>query len=127
MKRDMELVRKVLFAVEEHSGDPRGWIDIELPEYSKDQISYHIMLLDSAGLIEAEDISCLGVGGYEWKARALTWSGHEFVENARNDTIWKTAKEVAAKAGGVGFDVFKDLLVACAKQYLKETLGLAAA
>jgi hypothetical protein len=115
MKRDMDLVRKILFAIEAHP-KPRDWVPIELQNASEKEISYHIKLLGQAGLIEVEDVSTMGKDGFEWKAKSLTWEGHEFLEAARDDNRWnKTKKIVAEKGGGLIFEVLKQALIQGAK------------
>ncbi len=49
----MDLARETLFAIERDDGDPTAWIGFELPKRSDEEISYHIMILSDAGLIEA--------------------------------------------------------------------------
>ena len=44
-------------------------------------------LLYQAGLIDAENDS--GADDFEWIPISLTWQGHEFLDVARNDTVWK--------------------------------------
>lgn len=125
MKRDMDLARKILFSIEASEVDPRAGIDLDISGYDKKAVFYHIMLLNEAGLIEADDFSVLGMGeaGYEWRANRLTWAGHEFLDAARSDTLWQKAKEKTGKlAGGVTFDILKEVLV----QGGREVLGLAA-
>jgi Hypothetical protein (DUF2513) len=43
----------------------------------------------------------------------LTWRGHEFMDAARNDTVWRKAKtRVMANVGGLAFDVLRATLLA---------------
>ena len=64
MKRDMDLIRQILFAAEER--EPQlGWSELEL-EASDVIVSEHVHILDEAGLIEAEDLS--DKGGLEFHA-----------------------------------------------------------
>ena len=117
MKRDMDLARDILFAIEKDEGDPLGWIDLELPGRSEKEVAYHVMLLEEAGLVEALDLS--SKDGFEYKPKRLTWEGHEFLDAARNDTLWERAKaEALRQTGGVSFDVLKELLLHLAKQAL---------
>ena len=119
MKRDMELIREILFAVEKSEEDLRGWIELELPGRSQKEVSYHVMLLDQAGLIEAQDLCSTDDDGFEWRPKSLTWQGHEFLDAARNDTIWKMAvQRVSHIVGSVSFDVMRSLLIDVAKQEL---------
>lgn len=49
MKRDIELIRKILLEVEKDNS-PTSWITIVIENYPEDQISYHVKLLTEAGL-----------------------------------------------------------------------------
>ncbi len=107
----MDLARKILFAIEE-CPDPWGPRELEIENYSDELVSYHIKLLFEAGLIEAEDCSSCGPGGYSWDAGTLTWAGHEFIEAARDNTRWeKTKKAVFEKGGGLVFEALKNALI----------------
>lgn len=120
MQRDLNLIRSILLKLEEHD-DPLDWAAIEVDGFSELQVSYHIMLLDQAGLIDATD--CSSNDGLHWEAKSLTWTGHEFLDAARNSSIWNRALEkVGQVAGGVSFAVLVELL----KKYALEAVGLAA-
>ena len=109
MKRDLDLVRKILFQVEE-KGQARGLVDLEIPGYPPEQIAHHVWLLQDAGLIEAQDLSTSL--GFDYRPKKLTWVGHEFLDAARNDTVWRKTKElVKEKGGSIPFEVLKGLLV----------------
>ena len=123
MRRDMDLVREILLAIEKNEKDPLGWIDLELPNRSRKEVAYHVMLLHQAGLVTAKDLCTNGPDGFDWRPKSLTWQGHEFLEAARNDTIWhKAVGKMVEVTGGVSLDVLKDLLIASGKQ----ALGLSA-
>jgi hypothetical protein len=111
MKRDMDLGRKILFAIEECQ-DPWGPRDFEIEGYSNQEISYHIKMLCQAGLIEAEDCSSMGPDGYSWDAGPLTWEGHEFLEAARDNNRWEATKKIIReKGGGLVFETLKATLI----------------
>lgn len=116
MKRDMELVRKILFALEECESAWGPEEEFQVEGHSDEEVSYHVNLLYQAGLIEAQDVSSLGPDGYCWLPRSLTWQGHEFLEASRDETRWKnTKKKVLDAGGGMIFSVLKDALVEGAK------------
>src|SRR5262245_10758332 len=96
MKRDMDLVRTILQEIEEHESllSP---VHINASGYSPDQITYHLKLLNEAGLIEATETTTLREVGFIPKC--LTWRGHEFLDAARNETIWQKAKAVIKDRG----------------------------
>ena len=109
MKRDMELIRMVMLEAEK-SKDPYELIDPKFEGHSETEISYHIALLDDAGLLHGKDRSAIGV--FRWSAGALTWAGHEFVEAVRDDEIWKEALAITAKSGnGTVFELLTKALM----------------
>src|SRR5690554_220411 len=108
MKRDLDLIKTILLEVE-NSPSPTEWVEFDYSGRSEEEVSYHIKLLSQAGLIEADDIGSLGQ--FLWKAKSLTWQGHEFLDAARNDTVWNKVKSTVTKQGGsVPFSVLADLL-----------------
>lgn len=110
MKRDMDLVRKIMLAVEA-SERPLDSSLIRIAGYTGDTITEHMRLLNEAGLIE-------GISAYsvehrlKWIELRLTWNGHDFLDAARNESIWtETVTEVRRKSGAVPFEVLKRLLM----------------
>ena len=120
MRRDMNLVRDILLKLEDHA-DPLDWAEIAIEGRSELEISYHIMLMDEAGLITATD--CSSNDGLAWEAKSLTWHGHEFLDAARNPTVWKKSLDLVGGAmGAVSFAVVVEVL----KREALRALGLAA-
>ena len=114
MKRDMDLARAILLALED-SPDVAGGQAITVDGVSDLEVSYHVKLLHDAGLIEAFDFS--DQSDFKWVPQRLTWDGHEFLEAARSETIWIKAKQlVTDRVGGISFDVLKAVLVDLAKK-----------
>lgn len=109
MKRDMNLIRKILLNIEE-APFKGGWLELDIEGYDESVLSYHIMLLHEAGLIEAKEISTLKIT--VWKPKYLTWEGHEFLDAARDESRWKKALDIMKeKGGGVAFEVLKSVLI----------------
>jgi hypothetical protein len=124
MKRDMDLVRKILQAVEaEASGYAPNELKIE--GYSDEEIGYHALLMAEAGLVIGADITGMGDTTPTGMIQRLTWEGHDFLDAARQEAIWQKAREsIGATVGGVTFGVLKALLIALAKQQLRDRLGV---
>ena len=71
-------------------------------------------------MLHGKDRTAIGV--FRWSAGTLTWAGHEFVEAARDDAVWKEALAItAASGGGTGFGLLKKALM----QVLEQRAGLA--
>lgn len=106
MRRDWDLVRRILLETEEKGEAGLGWTTLDLVEWTPRVVSYHVRLLDEAGLIEAQDLTTSG--SFEWQPKRLTWDGHEFLEAARENSRWERAKTLAMeKAGVLSFVVLK--------------------
>lgn len=119
MKRDMELIRRVMLAAEK-SKDPYELVDPKFEGHNETEISYQIALLDDAGLLHGQDRSAIGI--FRWSAGALTWSGHEFVEAIRDEAVWKEALVIAGMTDdGVVFEILQKALM----QVLEKRAGLA--
>lgn len=113
MKRDMELVRKLLVLIEEQDVNNK---ELKLPnDIDRNVAVYHLRLLQQAGFTE-NDIQYADNSPL-WIYSSLTWDGHEFLDAIRNDTVWnKVKKTVAEKGGSIPFDVLKAVAVAYSKQ-----------
>lgn len=114
MKRDLELVRKMVLAVEEA---PTGYApQLSFDDYTGAQVGYHAYLLVDAGLAKGHDVSTMGSEGPEAMITSLTWAGHEFAEAARDDTRWQKAMGlVKAKGGSVTLGILTQLLTGLMK------------
>ena len=119
MKRDMNLIRKLLLIINEHE---HGYApkNIEIEGFSEEQIGYHALLLGEAGLIEAKPLKSYDSESPTAIPIRLTWSGHEFIENAQNEKVWSQAKEAVAKVGDVSFSVWGTVL----SQIVLRNLGM---
>ena len=109
MKRDLDLIRKIVLAIEDA---PSGFApDLSFEGFSPAQLRYHAYLLVDAGLARGTDVTTMGSQGPEVLITSLTWAGHEFAEAARDDTRWKKAMAIVGEKGGaITFEVLKQLL-----------------
>jgi hypothetical protein len=109
MKRNMDLVREILLAVESH---PHGFAphDISIDGFSEEEVGYHCHLLGQGGLAKTCDITGRGDSSPSAAITSLTWEGHEFLEASREPTRWKQAKEVVDKLGGASIAIWTSVL-----------------
>lgn len=116
MQRDMELGRKILLELESKE-DFSTNIRPKIEGATDLQVSYHIKLLSEAGLVNAKNWS--EDGGSEWVTSSLTTHGHDFLDAARNDSIWSKAKElILSKGGALTFEMLKLALAETLKTQL---------
>lgn len=110
MKRNMDLILDILLFIEKHCN---GIHDVPLQKdflHSDDEseIMEHCRLIVEKNLATAQ----LFESGYEF--HALTWDGHDFLDNARNSEVWNATKNAA---GNLSFGVFQKVLEATAISY----------
>ena len=119
MKRDLDLIRKMLLAIEDA---PSGWApELKIDGNTDTQIGYHSYLMIDAGLAHGHDVSELGSEAPNSMISNLTWAGHEFADAARDETLWKKAMGIVAEKGGnITLDIMKQLL----SSLMKGALGL---
>ncbi len=73
---------------------------------------------DDAAVIEADD--CTTMGGHNWKPKRLIWEGQDFLEAAKNDSLWEKTKTISMeKAGVLTFDILKATLSKLALSAIK--------
>ena len=124
MKRDMDLVREILLAVEDGFqtfGDSKiTEVEARFP-WPAQTVHEHLHLLLEAGLLEK-----LGESRHAklLHIRGLTWEGHDFLDTVRDPEVWKRTKAGALAIGGWTFGMLKEFGVAYLKQVAKERLGL---
>jgi hypothetical protein len=111
MKRDMEVIRKLLvFFNEKEDSSVVSKPDIG-PDYSEDVVQYHVRLICQAGWLnyEAEKSSTSDrlIRVYPFD---LTWEGHEFLAKISAEGVWPKLKAmVGSKGGSMAFGVINQL------------------
>ena len=134
MKRDMDLVRGILLAIEEKETlggcDFREVLDwlrdnkyITSSDKDRDKVSAHCGILVDGGLVEKcyDDYETDASRQDKWfffpsSRIRLCWEGHEFLDNARQDKVWKKVKDKMASAGGsLSFEIVKTLTAELSK------------
>jgi len=121
MKRDMELVRDLLLAIErDPKFDGTKWLSPTKPEdfgitnHSMQEVSYDLAMLIEEGFIKGKTGMDVVV------INKLTWKGHEFLDDTRDPDIWDKTKERARGLTSVGIAFMWEL----AKAEIKTKLHL---
>jgi hypothetical protein len=94
---------------------------VRIAHYNPEQISEHIRLLHEARLIDGS--TTLGSDRrLRWHELRLTWWGHDFIECARSEAIWRLACEVLGPdCASAGLDVWHKTLIEAAYRVLGYT------
>lgn len=97
MRRDADLVREILLAIEAADMDENAVPD-GLSGCGAMMLSCHLDLLTEAGLVRriVEDNHIEPA----WLAYRLTWAGHDYLDPIRDPIVWRRARSLGARAGG---------------------------
>lgn len=107
MKRDWELVREILLAVEALESSMQALRSSEVGGYEPEIAAYHIHMLIEAGLIHGQCFQSTS-GPRQCSARELTWAGHEFLDRIRSRSNWsKTVSLIREKGLDLSFETIK--------------------
>ena len=112
MKLDPDLIKRILTAIEETKEDTAlaNESSIKKTGISFGELTYHLRQLIQGGYINGE-INYRHHGKIDWYIQGLTWKGHDFVANSKNDTLWNKAKTtVASKSVGISVDLLSEVL-----------------
>lgn len=119
MKRDIELVRKLLLYIEENfTYDVLHSSLIELEGYSAQEIGYHLKLMADGGLIDTMGGGSTDSRTYECGINGMTPYGHDFLDSVRDEGVWSNVKAALKPVGWASFEVIKNLAVAQASKML---------
>lgn len=104
MKRDWDLIRKILIELEKSDDMRKVLQDVE--GYEREKVGHHIFLLKEAGLVDA---NCTRLHGMMIShATSLTWGGHEFLGKIRSETLWKKVGKLLQEKGlDLSFETIK--------------------
>ena len=98
MKRDMDLVRKILLEIEANYVST-AICGLEIEGYDMAAVAYHCKILHDAGLISNynanygdDEIDYFSVG-------SLTWDGHDYLDKVRDDSLWAKTKDTIVQKG----------------------------
>ena len=69
-----------------------------LPKFPKNMIAYTTLKAKEADLINASIMNADG-GIYACGYSSLTYDGHQFLDNVRNNNIWNKTKSIAKELG----------------------------
>lgn len=84
MKRDWDLIREILIAVEDLPDTTSRLNANAIIGYDAEIVNYHTQLLSQSNLI---------INNF------LTWEGHEFLDKIRQQTAWNKIKTIVRDKG----------------------------
>jgi hypothetical protein len=121
MKRDLDLVRRIMLNIEELPPGPS--MQFRMGEVDDPVVLAHIQLMIGAGLVNGKITEPHGARGAVIIISGLSWDGHEWLETMRDQGLWDQTKAVLAENGAA---LSFELVRAVANQILRKRLRLPA-
>lgn len=124
MKRDMDLVRRILIEVE--TADSCVSIEsMACDKYPLPVVGYHVELMTAHGLIDAKVSRDWGGNVVNGSIKALTWSGCDYLDAIRDEGVWRRTKAAVSEAvGDTTLSTIKETASMVAIQLIKANLGI---
>lgn len=124
MKLNNDCIRDLLLFIEQNVG-VEDYIDIAtlgLSPYSTEDLIYTSQKLDEAGYINSR-ISSYSDGSCDVYIYSLTWNGHKFLDNIRDDGVWKTTKGVVSKFTSVSLSIIENVAAQVITNIISQQMG----
>jgi hypothetical protein len=120
MKRDMELIRALMLAIDSKDGYEFWAEELEVSgDWDITEIKYHLQLINDVGFISANIQYDNGDSSPHILIDRMSWNGHEFLDNTRNESVWKeTVKVVKEKGGSMAIGILTQVAASLAKQHM---------
>lgn len=125
MKRNMDLIRSLLFEIEKkHDGSGREVkIDLsQFPNKTSEVVTEHLFILDDGGYIEGKNASYMG--GRKYMVLRMTAVGYDFLDLIRDEKIWSQTKAAGKAAGGFTLDLLGQLAKGFLKTKIEKYTGI---
>lgn len=131
MKLNPECIRAIMLYLEENLTMNS---DLEINEisvfdfprkikFSIEEVANTLLVLDDAGFI----VCCYDDGDDAITALdvyRITYTGYQFLENVRSDTVWKKVKKVSNNVGSFSLNVISQIATSVLTQMVNSQLNL---
>lgn len=98
--------------------------DVEIDGYSHEEIVYAVDKLLEAGYFAGNKQMYLNTPEPSIRVTSLTWEGHQFLDNIRDDGVWKDTKKVLAKFSSTSLSFAGNIASQIITSLIQKQLGL---
>lgn len=125
MKLNHDCVRDLMLLAEEKL-NMKNFIrcsNLNLDPYSKQELIYTAAKLIEADLLEGKYSRYID-GDCDATIQSITWAGHEFLDNIRDDSVWKTTKDKLAGFKSASLSFVNNVASQILASMINQKLGL---
>ena len=127
MKLNQDCVRDLLIFIEDNLtyGVYIYVNEIQIGNYSRDEILYSADKLLEAGLIDATMKTFMDSGGIpQIRVKSITWNGHQFLDNIRDHKVWENTKGILSKFSSVSIEIISNIAAQVISNMINSQMGL---
>ena len=123
MKLNQDCVRDLLLYLEKtlSYGHNVKINDLVLKKYSQIDLIYSAEKLNEAGYLDC--MKSKGITPPFILVKSITYSGHQFLDNIRDDSIWNKAKSILKPLKSVSIEIISQTLSKVIIQYIDQQIS----
>lgn len=99
MKRDWDVIKAILIALDERDSTSR---ELQLQDFPAEQAHiylYHVQLLIERRLISGHLSQVVSTPAKNFRLQRLTWEGHDLLDTIRSRPVWERIKTISVEKG----------------------------
>lgn len=125
MKLNHDCVRDVLLCIEENLsyGYHIDFSAVKLKDYSQNDLLYTADKLLEAGFLNGSRLDSLGELP-DIRITSITWNGHQFLDNIRDDGVWKNTKSVLSKFSSASLSLIGNIASQIITAMVQNQIGI---
>lgn len=126
MKLNQECIRDILLYIEENL-TYENWIEassLPLDKYSSEELIYTVEKLIEADFLNCSTSHYIGSSLPAIRIKSITYSGHQFLDNIRDDKVWKETKSIVSKVSSVSIQIISDVASKVITNIISKQMGL---
>lgn len=121
-KRDLDRIRQILLHLEAQPSND-GFVWTRNDGFFVPTDDYQFSLMAQAGFITGHDYRTLAAVVPD--RVSISYSGHDYIDAIRNESIWQQTKAAVAETGGSAtFEIIKTLATGFIKKKLSQHTGI---
>ncbi len=126
MKLNHDCVRDLLIHIEEHLsyGFYMDISAVELKNYSTEELLYAADKLLEANYLIGNKRTSIGPTLPDIRIISISWNGHQFLDNIRDEGVWKDTKNVLSKFSSVSLSFVGNVASQVITSLVQKQLGL---
>lgn len=97
--------------------------ELNLGDYNQQTIVYSADKLYEAGYINALIKTTIGSDLPQIEVKSITWEGHQFLDNIRDNKVWENTKNILSKFSSVSIGIISNVASQVISNLIKSQLG----